>query len=195
MSHNLQCTHYGHILLTHTHSCTKCPTANIQQSKCHTIYSVYSTVTSCWPTHTPAQSVQQITYNKQNITKFTVYTVRSLPADPLTLLHKVSNCQHTTIIMSHNWQWTQYGHFLLLRSDSAQSVQLSTYNNHNVTQFTVYTVRSLPADPLTHLHKMSNCQHTTIIMSHNLQCTQYCYFLLTHSHSCTNCPTANTQQS
>jgi hypothetical protein len=120
-----------------------------------------------------------------------LYAVCSLPADPLTILHKVSNCQHTTTIMSHNLQCTQYRHFLLTHSHSCKEVQLPTYNNHNVTQFTVYTVPSLPADPLTLLHKVSNCQHTTTIMSHNLECTHYRHFLLTHSHSWTNCTTLN----
>jgi hypothetical protein len=168
MSQNLQCTHYGHFMLTNSLSFTKWPTANIQESQCHTIYSVHSTVTSCWPTHTPAQSVQLPTYNNHNVTQFTVYTERSLPADPLTLLHKVSNCQNTTIIMSHNLQCTQYRHFLLNQSHFCKSVHLSNYNNHNVTQFTVYTVRPLLADPLTLLHKVSNCQHTTVYCNHLL---------------------------
>jgi hypothetical protein len=97
MSHNLQCTQYCHFLLTHSHSCTKCPNANIQQSQCHTTYSVHTTVTSCWPTHTPAQTVQLSTHNNHNVTQFTVYTVLLLPSDPLTILHKLSNYQHTTV--------------------------------------------------------------------------------------------------
>jgi hypothetical protein len=77
-----------------------CPTENIQQSKCHKIYSVHSTVTSCWPTHTLPQCVQLSTCNNQNVTQFTVYKLRSLTADRFTLLHKVTNCQHTRVTMS-----------------------------------------------------------------------------------------------
>jgi hypothetical protein len=47
---------------------------------------------------------------------------------------------------------------------------LPTYNNHNVTQFTVYTVRSIPADTQTLLYKVSKCQrkriHCNILVPH-----------------------------
>jgi hypothetical protein len=131
------------------------PQSNIMAAFVHSHISLFSDVCPGLPK-----------YNNHNVTQFTMYKVRSLPVDPLTLLHKLSNCQ------------------------------LPTYNNHNVTQFTLYTVRSLPADPLTLLHKLSNRQHKTIIMSQCLQCTQYGgHILLTNSHSCTNCPTVNIQQS
>jgi hypothetical protein len=118
MSHNLQCTRYCHFLLTHSHSCTKCPPAITQQSQCHTIYSVHSTVTFRWTTHTPAQIVYLPSHNNHNVTQFTVYTVQSLSAEPLTLLHQLSTCQHTKIILLHNLQYTQYGHLLLTHSHS-----------------------------------------------------------------------------
>jgi hypothetical protein len=132
------------------------------------------------------------TYNNYNVTQFTVYTVWSLPADPLRLLHKVSNCQHTKIT-SHKLQCT-------LRSFPADPLRLlhkvsnCQHNTITMSHNLQCTLRSFPADPLTLLHKVYNCQHTTITMSHNLQCTQYGHFLLTRSDSYPKCPTVNIQQ-
>jgi len=39
---------------------------------------------------------------------------------------------------------------------------LPTYNNHNIRTLNFHSVQTLPADPLTLMHKMSNCQHTAV---------------------------------
>jgi hypothetical protein len=140
MLNNLQCTQYGRFLLTHTQFWTNCPNVNIQKSHCQKIYSVHSTVTSCWTTHTLAKSVQLPTDNNHNVTQFRVNTVRSLPADPHTLLHKVSKCQHTKITKSHNLKCTQYGHFLLTHTHSYTkcpnaNIQRSQCHNLQCTQY------------------------------------------------------------
>jgi hypothetical protein len=64
------------------------PESNIMAAFVHSHSSLISDV----PTGLP-------TYNNQNVRQFTVYTVQLLPADPLILLHKVSNCQHIIIII------------------------------------------------------------------------------------------------
>jgi len=49
---------------------------------------------------------------------------------------------------------------------------LPTYSNNNVIQSVVYSVRSLAADTLRPLPKVSNCQHTAVLVHINLLMTQ-----------------------
>ena len=115
-----------HFLLTPSHSYTKCPTTNTQQ------YISIQYATSCSLPHTRTQIVQLPTHsstfqlstplpadpshshtkcpttNTQQYIQFS----KSLPADPLTLPHKMSNYQHTAV------NFNSLRHFLLTPSHS-----------------------------------------------------------------------------
>ena len=62
------------------------PQSNITAAFVHSNSSLLSGVSSCLPK-----------YKSHNIRNLNFYPVRSIPADPLTLLLKMSNCQHTAV--------------------------------------------------------------------------------------------------
>jgi len=120
--------------------------------------------------HTPTHNVQQPTHSS----KFQFST--SLPSDPLTIPHNLSNYQHTAV------HFNSVRQFLLTPLHS--HTKCPTANTQHTFKFST----PLPADSLTLPHKMSNYQHTAVHFK------SVRHFLLTPSHSHKKCPTANTQQ-
>ena len=150
--------------VTPSTSHTKCPTTNTQQ------YISIQYATSCWPPHTPTQNVQLPTHSS------TFQFSTSLPADSLTLPHKMSNYQHTAV------HFNSVRHFLLTPSHS--HTKCPTTNTQQYISIH-YTTSCWP--PHTPTQK-SNSQHTAVHFN------SVRHFLLTPSHSHTKCPTTNIQQ-
>jgi len=111
---------------------------NIKQSNfnsvCHSLLTISHSHTKC-PT---ANTQQYIKYSTP------------LPADPLTLPHKMSNYQHTAVYFNsvcHSLLTPSHSHTKCPTTNTQQYIKFST---------------PLHADPLTLPHKMPNYQHTAV---------------------------------
>ena len=138
------------------------------------------------------------TTNTQQYIQFS----KSLPADPLTLPHKMSNYQHTAV------NFNSLRHFLLTPSHSHTKCPTTNTQQYISIQY------ATPCWPLTLPHKMSKYQHTAVhtvqyttpcwtphtptqnvqLPTHSSTCNSVRHSMLTPSHSHTKCPTTNTQQ-
>ena len=173
----LKPTHYHTNIQIPTHSSTYNSVRHILQTPSH-----YHTNIQL-PTHSSTyNSVRHFLLNPTHShTKCpTAHTLQyiqfstPLPADPLTLPHKMSNYQHTAL------HFNSVRHSLLTPSNS--HTKCPTTNTQQYIQFST----PLPADPL---HTPTqNVQLPTHSSTYN----SVRHFLLNPSHSHTKCPTTNT---